>query len=87
MFSIGRQQVDGVRLPQTGWAEIAPQGLFVGEHHDNFLVRRGWGSAFQGVSASGKRGNLPIVIMYVMLSRLACQLIVFIRVRPRSAAR
>jgi hypothetical protein len=88
VLSIRREQIDRIELSEARWIEVAAHGLLVGEHNDNFFVRRGWGAIFQNSENPVRDGvNLPIGKMYVMLSAFSCQPIVFIRVRPRSAAR
>jgi len=88
VLAVGSEQIDGVELAEARGIEVTAHRLLVSEHNDNFFVRRGWGSSFQNsMNPVRNDANLPIGKMYVMLSTFSCQPIVFIRVRPRSAAR
>ena len=55
MFSIWSEQINGVNLPKANGIEVAAHRFLVGEHNNNFLVRRGWGAIFQN-SENPNRG-------------------------------
>jgi len=69
VLTVGGEQIDGVRLTKARGAEIAADGLAVRQHHNNLLVRRGWGPRLQdGGRSDCKAPNLRIGESYVMLS-------------------
>ena len=47
MFAIGSKNIEWIGLAEARWIQISAEGLLVGEHNDDFLVRRGWGFSFQ----------------------------------------
>ena len=47
MLAIGSKNVDGIGLSEARGVQVSAQGLLVGEHNDDLLVRRGWGFKFQ----------------------------------------
>ena len=49
MLAVGREDVDRIRLAESGGTEIAAKGFLVQEDDDDLLVRRGWGSVLQRV--------------------------------------
>jgi hypothetical protein len=71
VFALESKQVDRFDLAKTRRVEIATDGLLVGKHNDNLLVRGGWGTRFQERRRGDcKTPNLPIGESYVMLSRI-----------------
>ena len=55
MFAIGGENVEGIGLAEACWVQVSAEGLLVGEHNDDFLVRRGWGFSFQNSVNPGPR--------------------------------
>jgi len=47
VFAIGSKNIEWIGLAEARWIQISAEGLLVGEHNDDFLVRRGWGFSFQ----------------------------------------
>ena len=47
VLAIGSKNVNGIGLSEARWVQVSAKGFLVGEHNDDLLVRRGWGSNFQ----------------------------------------
>jgi hypothetical protein len=47
VLAIGGKNVNGIGLSEARGVQVAAQGLLVGEHNNDLLVRRGWGFNFQ----------------------------------------
>ena len=80
----------GSDWPKRDGIEIAAQAFCRPETTTTFLCVEAGARVFKVLAMSSGLENLTICEisgMYVMLSAFACQLIVFIGVRPRSAAR
>ena len=67
VLAFGSKNVNRVRLTEACGTKIAAKGCLVQVDHNDFLVRRGWGSGFQRIR-TWKGLNLRKAAMYVMLS-------------------
>ncbi len=52
VLAVGREEVDGVILPEARRVHVATDGFPVGKHNHDLLVRRGWGPILQRVRTS-----------------------------------
>ena len=71
MLAFRGEYINGIELAEARRIQVSAQGFPVGQHKNDFLVRRGWGFGFQNRQIPVCNiANLPIGRMYVMLSTL-----------------